>query len=47
MLTAPGRGGEPQRLNLSEEDKAALEAFLGTLTDDALLTDPRFADPFP
>ena len=39
--------GEPRRFNLSEEDKDALEAFLNTLTDDAFLTDPRFADPFP
>lgn len=38
---------EPQRLNLSEEDKLALEAFLHTLTDDAFLTDPKFSDPFP
>jgi cytochrome c peroxidase len=39
-------GDAPRRLNLSEEDKAALEAFLHTLTDDEFLTDPRFADPF-
>jgi cytochrome c peroxidase len=37
----------PVRLNLSEEDKQALEAFLRTLTDDAFLTDPKFSDPFP
>jgi cytochrome c peroxidase len=39
--------GTPQRLNLSAADKAALRAFLLTLTDDALRDDPRFADPFP
>jgi cytochrome c peroxidase len=39
--------GTPQRLNLSADDKAALRAFLLTLTDDALRDDPRFADPFP
>ncbi len=33
-------------LNLSEEDKQALEAFLHTLTDESLTTDPRFSDPF-
>jgi len=38
---------QPRRLNLSEEDKDALEAFLDTLTDKAYLTDPRFSDPFP
>ncbi len=36
----------PQRLNLSETDKQALVAFLHTLTDEASMTDPRFADPF-
>jgi cytochrome c peroxidase len=41
-----GPGGLPRRLNLTGEEKAALVAFLGTLTDDALLTDPRFGDPF-
>ncbi|MCB9713940.1 MAG: cytochrome-c peroxidase [Myxococcales bacterium] len=43
-LRAPD--GSPQRLNLSEADKDALEAFLRTLTDDALIEDPRFSDPF-
>lgn len=32
--------------NMSEEDKAALEAFLNTLTDAAFLTNPKFSDPF-
>jgi cytochrome c peroxidase len=40
------QGGQAQRLNLTEEDKNALEAFLHTLTDQAFLTDPRFSDPF-
>lgn len=34
------------RISLSEQDKADLIAFLKTLTDDSLLTDPRLADPF-
>ncbi len=38
---------EPRRLNLSESDKDALEAFLNTFTDDAFLHDPKFSDPFP
>src|SRR5688572_20962643 len=38
--------GHAVRLNLSEQDKDALEAFLHTLTDDAMLADPKFADPF-
>jgi cytochrome c peroxidase len=37
---------EPRRLNLSEEDKLALEAFLNTFTDTAFLQDPKFSDPF-
>lgn len=39
-------GDGPQRLNLSAADKAALVAFLRTLTDPAIGTDPRFTDPF-
>ncbi len=39
-------GPNPQILNLSDEESAALEAFLHTLTDNAFLTDPRFSDPF-
>ena len=38
--------GTAKRMDLPEEDKAALEAFLHTLTDDAMLSDPKFADPF-
>ncbi len=41
-----GRGGQPDRLNLSEADKAALVAFLRTMTDQALLVDPKFSNPF-
>lgn len=43
-LRAPG--GQPQQLNLSDAQKAALAAFLRTLTDDALVSDVRFGDPF-
>ena len=38
--------GAPRRLNLSETDKLALIAFLGTLTDTALVQDPKFSNPF-
>lgn len=34
------------RFNLTNHEKDALEAFLRTLTDDALLMDPKFSDPF-
>lgn len=41
-----GPGGQPIRLNLSAADKAALVAFMATLTDPALAADDRFSDPF-
>lgn len=44
-LREPG-GGPPRRLGLSPSDKAALVAFLGTLTDTAFASDPKFASPF-
>lgn len=39
-------GGLPQRLPLDAADRAALVAFLRTLTDASLAADSRFADPF-
>lgn len=41
-----GQGGQPLRLNLSATDRAALVAFLRTLTDTQLAADTRFSDPF-
>ncbi len=41
-----GPGGTPQRLNLSDADKAALAAFLRTLNDQSLSADPKFSNPF-
>ncbi len=38
--------GQPLRLNLSADDKAALVAFMKTLTDTTLTTDAKFSDPF-
>jgi cytochrome c peroxidase len=40
------QGRAPRRMNLSAADRAALVAFLMTLTDPALTKDPRFSDPF-
>lgn len=40
------QGNGPRRLNLSATDRAALVAFLMTLNDPVLATDPRFGDPF-
>ncbi len=41
-----GPGGTPLRLNLNAADRAALVAFLQTLTDPQLAGDARFTDPF-
>lgn len=38
--------GNPVRLNLTNDEKAALLAFLNTLTDETLQNDVRFSDPF-
>lgn len=40
------QGRAPRRLGLSAADRAALVAFLMTLDDLVLTTDPRFGDPF-
>lgn len=40
------QNGQPERLNLTQEEKDALVAFLETLTDQVFLTDPKFSDPF-
>lgn len=39
-------GNQPKRLNLNEQDKQNLIAFLHTLTDDRQRTAVRFSDPF-
>lgn len=41
-----GPEGRPQRLSLTTEDRDALVAFLKTLDDYQLATDPKFTDPF-
>ena len=41
-----GPNGQPRVLNLSAADKAALVAFMKTLTDTSFLGSPRFTDPF-
>lgn len=38
--------GNPQQLNLTEEQKAALVAFLRTLTDPDILHNEKWGDPF-
>lgn len=41
-----GPDGQPIRPDFTEAEVAALVAFMNTLTDSALLSDPRFTDPF-
>lgn len=43
-LTAPN--GEPQQLNLSEDQKQELVAFLKTLTGSDIYTNEKWSDPF-
>jgi cytochrome c peroxidase len=38
--------GTPLRPNLNVIEKQALVAFLHTLTDESLLSDPKYSDPF-
>ena len=38
--------GTPKRLNLTANDKAALVAFLKTLTDRNITADVKFGNPF-
>lgn len=38
--------GLPRQANLSQEDKAALVAFLKTLTDNTIATDVKYSNPF-
>lgn len=41
-----GAGGTPRRLGLTTTQKAALVAFMKTLTDTGVTSDPKFSDPF-
>jgi cytochrome c peroxidase len=47
ILKGFGVDAPPVRLELSPEQKAALVAFLKTLTDRSLVSDQKFSDPFP
>ena len=42
----PNLDGRARRPNLSRAEKAALVAFLKTLTDPKFIADPKFSDPF-
>ena len=45
-LPLRGQNGSPLRLNLTAAQKAALVAFLKTLTDTNLAVDEKLSDPF-
>jgi cytochrome c peroxidase len=45
-LRVPGTNN-PIRLNLTPAQRDALVAYLHTLTDNVMLTAPRFSNPFP
>ena len=38
--------GDPRKMNLTEEQKEGLIAFLQAMSDEQFLGDPRFSDPF-
>ncbi|MGB1254039.1 MAG: cytochrome-c peroxidase, partial [Candidatus Promineifilaceae bacterium] len=40
------QNGQPRRLNLNQQDRDDIVAFLNTLTDQTFLTNPKFSDPF-
>ncbi|CAN5259735.1 hypothetical protein BH09BAC1_BH09BAC1_29270 [soil metagenome] len=46
LLPPGGPGPQPIRLSLTNNDKTALVAFLHTLTDNVLIADPKFSNPF-
>ncbi len=46
LLHDPAQPNTPKRLHLNTTDKAALVAFLHTLTDDSTIRHSRFSDPF-
>jgi cytochrome c peroxidase len=38
--------GQPMEMNITDHEKTALIAFLNTLTDFSMVTDPKFSNPF-
>ncbi len=45
-LRDPFNPDQPRRLNLTDQEKSALVAFLKTLTDPEFIQDGRYSDPF-
>ena len=38
--------GQPMRMNISEQEKTALIAFMNTMTDFSMITDIKYSNPF-
>ncbi|MCW3126881.1 MAG: Cytochrome-c peroxidase [Bacteroidetes bacterium] len=38
--------GQPVRMNISADERRELKAFLNSLTDKTIISDPKFANPF-
>jgi cytochrome c peroxidase len=38
--------GQPVRMNISDDERRQLKAFLNSLTDNTITTDPKFSNPF-
>jgi cytochrome c peroxidase len=38
--------GQAKSMNISQHEKQAIIAFLHTLSDNSILTDPKFSNPF-
>jgi cytochrome c peroxidase len=38
--------GQPRKMNISDQEKTAIIAFLNTLTDYTTITDPKYSSPF-
>lgn len=38
--------GAPVRFNITDQERQAIKAFLNTLTDYQMITDPKFSNPF-
>ncbi len=45
-LKDPNDNTKPQRLNLTQQQKDAIVAFLNTLTDNTFVNDVKFSNPF-
>ena len=41
-----GVNGQPKKINFTDEEKSDLVAFFNTLTDEKMIVDPKWSDPF-